>query len=185
MPKSPEPVFLAGPRLTLRPLIAADAEGAYPGWLNDAHISQGNSHHTRPYSRAQARAYIEQSRRPGADSVILAIVLKRGNRHIGNIALSQLHPIYRTAEFSILLGEPTQWGKGYGREAATLLIRHGFTALNLRRIQCGTFATNQGFCQLAAALGMRQEGVRRQAVFKAGVYLDVIEFGLLREEFSA
>jgi [ribosomal protein S5]-alanine N-acetyltransferase len=180
----PEPVFLEGPRLTLRPLSAEDAEGAYPGWLNDAHVSQGNSHHTRPYSRAQARAYIEQSRRPGSDSVVLAIVLKRGRRHIGNIALTHLHPVHQTAEFSILLGDATQWGHGYGVEAARLLIGHGFSALNLRRIHCGTFATNLGFRKLAAALGMKEEGLRRRAVFKAGRYLDVVEFGLFREEFT-
>lgn len=184
MPKTPEPVFLAGSRLILRPLSPADAEGAYPGWLNDAHICQGNSHHTRPYSRAQARDYIEKSRQPGADGVILAIELKRGARHIGNIALTQIHSIHRTAEFSILLGDASQWGKGYGLEAARLLIAHGFTGLNLRRIHCGTFATNRGFRRLAAALGMKAEGVRRRAVFKDGVYLDVVEFGLFATEFA-
>lgn len=181
---SSEPIFLEGPRLTLRPLSPADAEGAYPGWLNDAHVSQGNSHHTRPYSRAQARAYIEASRRPGGDSVILAIVLKRGQRHIGNVALTHLHPIHQTAEFSILLGDASQWGKGYGLEAARLLIGHGFSALNLRRVHCGTFATNAGFRKLATALGMREEGLRRAAVFKDGRHLDVVEFGLFREEFT-
>jgi RimJ/RimL family protein N-acetyltransferase len=32
-------------------------------------------------------------------------------------------------------------------------------------------------------LAMRQEGVRRQAYFKGGKFVDVIEFGVLREEF--
>ncbi|HVW20873.1 MAG TPA: GNAT family protein [Opitutaceae bacterium] len=177
-----EPIFLASQRLTLRPLAARDAAGPYPCWLNDGEVCRGNSHHTRPYSRDQARAYIEQANRSENPSVILAIMLRRGRRHIGNLALTQVHPIHRTAEFTILLGDASQWGRGYGREAAQLLIAHGFTALNLRRIHCGTLASNQAFIRLAAALGMRREGIRRQAVFKNGAYVDVVEFGLLREE---
>ena len=179
----PKIVFLAGARLALRSLVESDADGAYPGWLNDAEVCHGNSHHTFPYTRDAAREYIRQAGQR-SDAVILAIVLKENDRHIGNIALQDIHPIHRTAELSILLGERDAWGAGYAHEAAELLLAHGFTALNLRRVGCGTFAGNEAMRKLALRLGMKQEGLRRQAVFKAGSYHDVVEFGLLREEFE-
>ena len=37
--------------------------------------------------------------------------------------------------------------------------------------------------KLAAYLGMKEEGQRRQARYKLGRYVDVVEFGLLRDEF--
>jgi RimJ/RimL family protein N-acetyltransferase len=170
--------------LYLRALSAADVDGPYLGWLNDAEVCRGNSHHVYPYSRLNALQYVEQIGGAAASQIVLAIVLNARDRHIGNIALSRIHPVYRSAEFSILLGDRDEWGKGYALEASRLIVRHGFRALNLRRIECGTFASNVAMRKLAAALGMREEGCRRQAAFKDGRYEDVVEFGILDSEFE-
>lgn len=175
--------FLIGARLYLRALAENDADGSYPGWFNDGEVCQGNSHHVFPYTRAAALEYIRHASQT-RDSLILAIVLKDGDRHVGNIALQEIHPVNRTAELSIVIGEREAWGNGYAQEAATLVLAHAFNALNLRRVGCGTFAGNEAMRKLATRLGMKQEGQRRQAVFKSGRYEDVIEFGLLREEFE-
>jgi RimJ/RimL family protein N-acetyltransferase len=176
------PPFLRGPRLALRALCAADADGPYLTWLNDAEVCLGNSHHRFPYTRASALEYIDAAAGSTQD-LVLAIVLVEDQRHIGNIALTHIHPIYRSAELALLVGDIACWGQGYGTEAARLICSHGFAALNLHRIYCGTFATNTAMIRLATTLGMRQEGVRRQAAFKAGAYVDVVEFGMLRDEY--
>lgn len=176
--------FLTGERITLRPLIEADADGPYVSWFNDAAVCQGNSHHIYPYHREQALTYIRQTAQ-GRDTLVLAVVLRADGRHIGNIALQSIHPVNRTAELSIVLGDKSAWGKGYGLEAAQLLVAHGFLALNLHRIGCGTFHENIAMQKLAHSLGMKEEGRRRQGAFKDGRYLDIVEFGLLRSEFSA
>lgn len=176
--------FLEGPRLILRALEESDADGPYPGWLNDPIVCAGNSHAVFPYGRQAAREFIRQ--RAGLrDELVLAILLKAGDRHIGNIALQHVHSIYRSADLSILIGEREAWGQGYGLEACRLLCRHGFDNLNLHRIACGTFEGNLSMQKLAQALGMRQEGLRRQAAWKNGRFIDLIEYGLLREEFRS
>lgn len=173
--------FLIGERLYLRGLVESDADGAYPGWFNSAEVCQGNSHHVFPYARESAREYIRNSMQR-RDCLILAIVIKEGDRHVGNVALQQIHPINRSAEFSILIGEQGTWGSGVGFEAASLLFEHGFTALNLHRIECGTLASNTRMQKLALRLGMKEEGRRRGASFKNGVYEDIVEYGLLRDD---
>lgn len=175
--------FLEGDRIYLRPLEESDANGPYPSWLNDALVCQGNSHHVYPYSRRQASGFIQHAYDANSD-IILAIILKETDQHIGNIALQRINLIYRCADLSWLLGDQEQWGKGYGLEAGRLLLAHGFSALNLHRIGCATFDTNTAMRKLAQTLGMTQEGVRRQAAYKEGQYLDVVEFGILREEFE-
>lgn len=174
--------FIEGERLCLRPLVEEDADGPYPAWLNDSEVCKGNSHGVYPYSRTQAIEYIQYAA-TASDELILAVDLKDGGRHIGNIALQRIHKIYRSAEFSILLGDRNEWGKGYGLEAGRLLLNHGFSELNLNRIACATFETNIGMRKLALALGMKQEGVRAQAAFKDGKYLDIIEFGVLMKDY--
>lgn len=178
------PSFLRGERIDLRPLVEADADGPYVSWFNDAETCRGNSHHVRPYSGADARAYIARVA-AAPDQLVLAIVRREDGRHIGNIALQAINPVYRTAELSIMLGERDAWGKGYASEAARLLCDHGFRALNLNRIACGTFAANGGMRRVAERLGMREEGVRRQAAFKDGAYVDVVEYGVLRAEYES
>jgi ribosomal-protein-alanine N-acetyltransferase len=174
--------FLEGRRVYLRPLDERDADGPYVGWLNDAETCAGNSHHVFPYSRLSALDYIRSASRSEHD-VVLAVVVSEGDRHIGNVALTRVHPLYRSAQFSILLGEREAWGNGYGAEAGRLLFRHGFLALNLFRIECGTFSTNTGMRKLALALGMKEEGVRRSAAWKDGAFVDIVQFGILRDEF--
>ena len=178
------PSFLRGERIDLRPLVEADAEGPYVAWFNDAETCRGNSHHVRPYSAADARAYIARVA-SAPDQLVLAIERREDGRHIGNIALQAINPVYRTAELSIMVGERDAWGQGYASEAARLLCDHGFRALNLHRIACGTFAGNGGMRRVAERLGMREEGVRRQAAFKDGAYVDVVEYGVLRAEYEA
>jgi [ribosomal protein S5]-alanine N-acetyltransferase len=174
--------FLAGQRIGLRSLDLADADGAYPEWLNDAEVCAYNSHHVYPYDRAQARAYIE-SVRGSRSEIVLAVEAIDGKKHIGNVALQSIHPINRSAEFSILLGDRSFWGKGIGEEAGRLLLGHAFHELGLHRVGCGTTRDNEGMKQLAHKLGMREEGCRRAAAWKHGRWVDVLNFGVLVEEF--
>jgi RimJ/RimL family protein N-acetyltransferase len=73
-------------------------------------------------------------------------------------------------------------GKGIATEASRLIIEHGFKALNLRRVYCGTLDTNEGFKKLSSKLNFVEEGRRKEAVWKDGKFVDVIEYGLLRSD---
>ncbi|PHV12481.1 GNAT family N-acetyltransferase [Chitinimonas sp. BJB300] len=181
---SAAPPFLRGPRVHLRALSEADADGHYVTWLNDAEACAGNSHHVFPFSREAAREFI-RSNQNRQDSLMLAIVIAESGRHVGNIVLNQIHPRHRSAEFAILLGDRSVWGTGIGYEASLLLIEHGFKALGLHRIYCGTYANNVGMMALAFKLGMREEGRRIEAAWKNGQFVDVVEFAVLSAAFLA
>ena len=179
-PSSAIPTFLSGTRLRLRALCAADVDGPYLTWLNDPEVSRLNSHHVFPYTRDAALAWVAAlpARR---DALVLAIELDE--RHVGNISLQDISAVGRSAELAIVL-DRSVWGEGVGSEAAELLVEHGFRALNLNRIACGTVAANHGMRRLAERLGMTQEGVRRQAVWTDGAYHDIVEYGLLADEWK-
>ena len=174
--------FLIGQEIYLRPLVESDAGGSYPTWFNDETVCQGNAHHTFPYTIEQAHVYIQEANQDSS-RLVLAIVCCEDESHIGNITLDTINYINRTAQLAIIIGDKTSWGKGYGKEATHLICDHGFCTLNLNRIYCSTFETNIGMQKLADYLGMLKEGRRRQAVYKLGRYIDVIEYGVLKDEY--
>jgi len=176
--------FLEGDLIALRPLTLADVEGPYVSWLNDPEVCAHNSHHVYPYTPAQAKGYIESVSRD-EHNLVLAIVAKDSGKHIGNISLQKIDLIARNAEYAILVGDRDYWGKGVANEASRLILAHGFTALNLHRIHCGTSVENIAMQKLAGKLGFKEEGRRRDAHFKNGSYCDIVEYGILSTEFSA
>lgn len=176
----PTPTFLTGELVALRPLVEADADGPYPDWLNDAEVCRYNRHHVYPYTPEQARAWIRSI--PSRDELVLAVTLREDGTHVGNVSLQALDRVARSAEFAILLGDRRVWGRGVGLECARLVVAHGFAAMNLHRIACATTVDNAAMRRIAEKLGMQQEGIRREAAYHEGRYVDVVEYGLLAED---
>src|SRR3989338_1237098 len=173
--KTVKHVFWEGKRIYLRGLERKDLKGNYFQWLNDPVVCQYNSHAVFPNTEKEMEEYLEFTAR-AKNAVVFAVILKRGDVHIGNISLQRIQWVDRTAEFAVLMGEKQYWGKGYASEAASLIVRYGFERLNLQRIHCGTSADNIVMQKLAKNLRMKPEGRRRRALYKNGHYVDLLEY---------
>lgn len=174
--------FLIGDHVYLRPLLETDVEGTYISWFNDEEVCRANSHHRYPFIEDDARNFILNTTK-NREQLVLAILLKEDDKHIGNIALTKINSINRSAEFGMILGDKSTWGKGYAKEAAKLIIEHGFFELNLNRIYGGIMDNNVSTKFFLKILRWEKEGVRRQAVYKNGKYVDIIEYGILHEDY--
>lgn len=170
--------FIDGNKIYLRTLVSNDVNGPYAFWLNDPDITFYNSHGRFPMSVKMLMEYVN-SVEVSKVNLVLALIAKDTNKHIGNISLQNIDWIDRNAEIAFLLGDKSYWGKGIMFEAANLLINHGFNVLNLHRIYCGTSSENIGMQKLANKLNMKKEGLRKEAIFKMGQYFDIIEYGIL------
>lgn len=74
------------------------------------------------------------------------------------------------------------WNRGYATQAATVLVAEGFRSLGLERIHAAHFASNPASGRVMEKIGMRQEGVLRRHVQRLGVFHDLVQYGMLREE---
>lgn len=175
-------VFIESTNLYLRALEKNDLQGEYFQWLNDETVTQFNSHGRFPNNENKMDSYFNYTQ-SATNALILAIVDKKNNKHVGNISLQNINWVDRNAEFAILLGDKSIWGKGYGYEAGILIMKHGFEKLNLHRIYCGTSSENIGMQKLAFKLNMKKEGERIDAIFKNGSYFNIIEYGVLKNQF--
>ena len=165
----------------LRPLREEDIDGPYMGWFEDQDVCRYNSHGKFFKTRASFQGYLSEL--DNEDRVVWA-VCHLTDGHIGNISLQEISLIDRVAEFAVIMGDRRHWGRGVALLAGRALLHHGFNKLNLERVHCATAATNTGMRKLAEALGMTHEGTRRQHVFLEGVRVDLVEYGILREEFD-
>lgn len=175
--------FLESKRVILRPLSQQDVNETYLSWLNDPEVNRFNSHAIFPYSKEELIRYVASSSKDRS-KVILAIMDKTTKRHIGNVTLQNIDWVTRSAEFAILIGEKIQWGKGIGAEVGKLIVDYGFNHLGLHRIWCGTSSDNIGMQKVAKRIGMKREGLRRDAMFKSGRWVNIIEYGILHSEFE-
>lgn len=176
-------VFLKGERIHLRALLLQDLTLNYLQWLNDEEVCRNNSHAIFPNTEAKVQAYFDSLH--GQSQVVLAIIHTESGRHIGNVALQQINWVSRNAEFAILLGDREYWSGGFGTEAARLIVQYGFQRLNLHRIYCGTLESNDAMKKLALKLCMKEEGLRRDAIYKDGAFRNITEYGVLKSEFEA
>jgi [ribosomal protein S5]-alanine N-acetyltransferase len=162
----------------VRALSETDVGGPYPSWFEDQEVCAFNSHGKFVRTKEYFRQFV---RNLDGQSMIVWAICHMQDGHIGNVALQNISLINRNAEFAIILGDRSHWGKGVGELASKAILEHGFNKLNLHRIYCGTAATNEGMKKLALKLGMKEEGIRKEHLFLSGKWVDVVEYGILQE----
>lgn len=175
-------IYEIGESYFVRPLEEADLLGSYPTWFQDQEVCRYNSHgkfcHPIEYYRDYVAASAQERR-------IVWAVCHKQDGHVGNVSLQDISAVNRTAEFAILLGDKRHWGQGLGLLAGRVLLHHGFSKIDLYRIYCSTASTNIGMRKLAEKLGMTHEGTRRGHIFLEGARVDVVDFGIQRDEFTS
>ena len=82
------------------------------------------------------------------------------------------------------LGNPDDWGKGFGTEAARLLIDYAFQELNLFKLQLTVFDFNDRAIALYKRMKFKEEGTFRQFMERDGKRHDMLLYGLLRSEWQ-
>ncbi len=131
-------------RLILRCLREEDASEDYLQWLADPAVTRYlEVRHNPPASVDQLKAFIGQINE-STDTILFGIFLKVDAKHIGNIKLGPMHPIYKRAEIGIVLGDQTEWGKGFATEAIALLADYAEQTLGIRRLAAGCYGSNRG-----------------------------------------
>ncbi|WP_254537444.1 GNAT family N-acetyltransferase [Halomarina litorea] len=78
---------------------------------------------------------------------------------------------------------PSVHGEGYGTEAVSLAVDYTFRTYDVPAIGAGAFASNDASRGLLESLGFTEEGCRRKFMYVDGEYRDMVQYGLLREEW--
>lgn len=175
--------MLKSARVTLR-AIRRDDLSTLNAFYNDVEVElAGGGDPPLPQSVERLEAeFNSQIAGGGRDG--MSFVIEADGRCIGQCALFGVNGVARTAELGITIGDKGYWGRGYGREAVTLLVEYGFRHHNLHRIHLKVHAANERAMRCYRACGFVEEGRLRSHVWSNGAYDDLVVMGVLRSEWS-
>jgi RimJ/RimL family protein N-acetyltransferase len=172
--------FLIGERLYLRPIEPKDMP-LIRRWANDP-ATRRLTGEAWPMSLAGADEFMERVR-TDKERVWFAVVLKEGDRVIGEAGLLRMYPAWRTTDLTLIIGDPTARGQGYGREAITLLLDYAFGYLGFHRVAVGVVGFNEAALRFYEAVGFQREGVQRDGYYYAHAFYDFVMMSILEDEF--
>ncbi|WP_223068838.1 GNAT family N-acetyltransferase [Paenibacillus caui] len=179
MTKHPSRLF-EGERLYLRPFTNEDSELYYSN-LFDEELRRLTG--TKIVSsKNMIDRYVERIS-TDSDRIQLLIVLKDGDRVIGDIALQDVDYSNRNAHLRIAIFHEEECGKGYGTEAIKLLLSYGFGIMNLHRIELYVYSFNERAIRSYGKIGFIEEGRQREVLFYNHEYHDSITMSILEHEF--
>ncbi|PAD46358.1 GNAT family N-acetyltransferase [Shouchella clausii] len=113
--------------------------------------------------------------------IMFTIENEKGN-NIGSINLNRIDERNGTFSIGIIIDKQYR-GKGYGTSAMNILLKYAFFERRLHKFNDCVLEGNEGSVKMMEKLGCIQEGVRRQVVYMDGQYVDLILFGLTKDEF--
>lgn len=105
-----------------------------------------------------------------------------GERLVGDALLWSIDTHNRGGHLGLSL-LPAARGRGLGTDTVRVLCEYGFTVRGLQRLEVNTLADNQAMIAAAERVGFVREGVRRQAAWVYGEFVDEVLLGLLAPEW--
>jgi diamine N-acetyltransferase len=172
--------FLSGEKVYLRPVEQGDINMLLC-WANDPEI-RGLTGEVRPSTFAGTIEYYERIQK-SEDRIWLAIVSRETSQVIGETGLLRMFPAWRTTDWSVIIGEKSARGKGFGTEVAKLMLDYAFGYQNFHRVSIGVVGFNANALSFYEHIGFKREGIQRDGYFYDHRYHDFVMMSLLEDEF--
>ena len=168
-------------RLLLGEIYAADIPNIIK-YAGNKKVAETTLNMPHPYQEKDAIFWINMAQQGWRDKTknIFAIRLKTNQELIGGIGL-HIEASFNRAELGYWIAVPF-WNQGYMTEAVEAVIKYGFNQLHLNKIFAVYEADNPASGKVMLKNGMLKEGELKQHVRKNGVYIDLVQYGVLNGE---
>lgn len=169
---------LLGEEMYLRPMELADT-GLIIKWRNEEFVRR-NFIYRKPFTREGHLNWVETMINTG--KAVQFIICTGQGRPVGSVYLRDIDREHRKAEYGIFIGEQDGLGKGYGTQAAKLMITYAFRTLKLHKLMLRVLAGNDRARRSYEKAGFVQEAWLKDEVFLSGEYRDVILMAVINGE---
>ena len=171
---------IKGKFVTLRAIEESDSE-MLRSMLNDPDIEDAVVGWAFPVSAYQQKQwFLNNNNNPTNQRLIIETV---NDGAVGMATLVSIDWKNRSATHGIKLAKKDNRTKGIGTDTVMAVMRYAFDHLQLHRLDGSWFASNVASVNLYKKCGWREEGIRREYVYKNGVYIDLTLAGILANEY--
>ena len=172
--------FLIGTHIYLRPLELADLP-TLTKWGVHSEVETALDLFYRLPDRSTKAVFLERIKTDEND-VALGIMEKVTDTLLGFIGLNQIDLGNSHVQLGLFIGEQSSNTEAYETEAAHLIAKYAFDALNMNRIWLYVDACDTRVIQRSEKGGFTHEATFHQERFSDGRYVDTVVMGLLRAE---
>jgi RimJ/RimL family protein N-acetyltransferase len=181
------PVFatLRGERVHLVELGEEHLEAVHR-WRSDPEVTRYWIIQSVP-TMEELNSWLRRNRESG--SLTFAVIDEHGSL-IGYTDVFDIDLEHRRCEIALMIGERRSWGRGYAREALSILLGHLFArpddgGLGMHKVTLAVFAENLAARRVYQACGFQEDGVLRHDMYRDGAWHDQILMSILEDEFRS
>lgn len=165
--------YMVGKQIYLRHPIEEDVQGKWHEWFSDEEITKFLDARFWPNSKEMQLAFYN-SLQNDKNKLVLSIVLKSNDKHIGVISLSNINWVHRYADIGIVIGEK-EYNKGlYATEAYAMILKIAFLRLNLLNLRAGYCKSNQSSGAILKLFKFKTAGIYENMMLIDGQKEDVV-----------
>lgn len=171
--------LITGENIVLRRMTYDDTDRII-AWRNQESVRK-NFIYQADFTKESHENWIRNYVEPGK-AVQMIILEKESGCPIGSVYLRDIDYDNRKAEYGIFIGEETARGKGYGTEAAKLMVRYAFDELKLHKVFLRVLKENIGAQKSYEKAGFRKEAelvdeVKIHGEFRTEIFMAQIKVG--------
>ena len=168
-----------GEHIYLRALEPEDLEFIH-AIENDETIWEISNTQT-PYSKYLIKQYLEHAHKDIYEVKQLRLVISNyKNDALGLIDIFDFDFKNSRAGVGVLIKEPNDRTKGYGKEALSLLVNYCFTHLGLHQLYCNISEENEASVKLFTKQGFKKIGLKKDWNYVNGSYRNEYLFQLIK-----
>lgn len=170
-------------RLTMRKMLPTDLDDVFT-YSSDVAVPKYLLWYPHPDKDYTARYLREVERRyKKAQFYDWAVTLTDSGKMIGTCGFTSFDIPNNSAEVGYVLASP-YWGQEIAPEALRAVITFGFEALGLNRIEAHFMPDNRASRRVLEKCLMRPEGVRREAMYAKGGYIDIETYAMTANDYK-
>ena len=136
-----------------------------------------------PISKREEEIWIKKNREINGLTYDFAIEEISTGNIIGGCSINSVNIKNRNCTIGIMIGDKNYWGKGYGYDALSILIKFIFEECNMEKIKLGAFSFNERAINCYKKLGFKEEGVLKKEIYRCGKYYDEIVMAMFKDEY--
>ena len=177
-------MVIYGERIALRPMEERDTADIIQ-WRNTDFVRK-NFIYQKPFTVEAHHHWVETMVNTGKVVQFMICPCEAGKveNAIGSVYLRDIDETHHKAEYGIFIGEEAALSKGYGTEAAQLMLQYAFETLHLHKVMLRVLAENKRAQRSYEKAGFRKEAYLKDDVFLNGRFCDVILMACICDDSS-